>query len=107
MNNDGNYGVAGVAWDADVAGFRMGYGSAGSNAQILDVMQRQKAMDVSNNSWGFGGFFSDNFATTAFAGIGNAATFKQMPMIFERRQAGGVIGWTSAIAAYAPEAVWG
>lgn len=37
-----------------------------------------------------------------FAGIGNASTFKQMPMIFEKRQAGGVIGWTSAIAAYGP-----
>ncbi len=37
-----------------------------------------------------------------FAGVGNASTFKQMPMIFERRQAGGVIGWTSAIAAYGP-----
>jgi hypothetical protein len=37
-----------------------------------------------------------------FAGIGNAATFKQMPMIFDRRQAGGVIGWTAAIAAYGP-----
>ena len=37
-----------------------------------------------------------------FAGIGNASTFKQMPMIFERRQAGGVIGWTGAIAAFGP-----
>ena len=37
-----------------------------------------------------------------FTGMGNASTFKQMPMIFERRQAGGVIGWTSAIAAYGP-----
>jgi NNP family nitrate/nitrite transporter-like MFS transporter len=37
-----------------------------------------------------------------FAGIGNASTFKQMPMIFERRQAGGVIGWTAAIAAFGP-----
>ncbi len=37
-----------------------------------------------------------------FAGVGNASTFKQMPMIFERRQAGGVIGWTSAIAAFGP-----
>jgi NNP family nitrate/nitrite transporter-like MFS transporter len=37
-----------------------------------------------------------------FAGIGNASTFKQMPMIFERRQAGGVLGWTSAIAAFGP-----
>ncbi len=37
-----------------------------------------------------------------FAGVGNASTFKQMPMIFARRQAGGVIGWTSAIAAFGP-----
>jgi len=37
-----------------------------------------------------------------FAGIGNASTFKQMPMIFPPRQAGGVIGWTAAIAAFGP-----
>ena len=37
-----------------------------------------------------------------FSGIGNASTFKQIPMIFPARQAGGVIGWTSAIAAYGP-----
>ncbi|MCI1191424.1 MFS transporter [Calidifontimicrobium sp. SYSU G02091] len=37
-----------------------------------------------------------------FAGIGNASTFKQMPMLFEPRQAGGVIGFTGAIAAYGP-----
>ena len=38
----------------------------------------------------------------AFAGIGNASTFKQMPMIFAPRQAGGVIGFTAGIAAYGP-----
>lgn len=37
-----------------------------------------------------------------FTGIGNASTFKQMPMIFEKRQAGGVIGWTAAVAAFGP-----
>lgn len=37
-----------------------------------------------------------------FTGVGNASTFKQMPMIFEPRQAGGVIGWTAAIAAFGP-----
>ncbi|HLF59598.1 MAG TPA: nitrate/nitrite transporter [Acidimicrobiia bacterium] len=37
-----------------------------------------------------------------FAGVGNASTFKQIPMIFPPRQAGGVIGWTAAIAAYGP-----
>ena len=37
-----------------------------------------------------------------FSGMGNASTFKQIPMIFQPRQASGVIGWTSAIAAYGP-----
>lgn len=39
-----------------------------------------------------------------FAGIGNAATFRQYPIIFadNQRQAAGVIGWTAAIAAYGP-----
>jgi len=72
MNNDGNYGVVGVAWDADIAGFRMGFGADGSNAQILDNMTRQVNMDVSNNSWGFGGFYYDNFNTAAFSQIGAA-----------------------------------
>lgn len=47
-------------------------------------------------------FLAGMIAIFFFTGIGNASTFKQMPMIFERRQAGGVIGWTSAIAAYGP-----
>ena len=37
-----------------------------------------------------------------FSGVGNASTFKQMPMIFPPRQASGVIGWTGAMAAYGP-----
>jgi NNP family nitrate/nitrite transporter-like MFS transporter len=51
--------------------------------------------DFSQFLWGM-------IAIFLFAGIGNASTFKQMPMIFERRQAGGVIGWTAAIAAFGP-----
>lgn len=51
---------------------------------------------------GFTRFLWGMLAIFLFAGIGNASTFKQMPMIFERRQAGGVIGWTSAIAAFGP-----
>ncbi len=47
-------------------------------------------------------FLFGMLAIFLFAGIGNASTFKQMPMIFERRQAGGVIGWTAAIAAFGP-----
>ena len=51
---------------------------------------------------GFDHFLWGMLAIFLFAGIGNASTFKQMPMIFERRQAGGVIGWTAAIAAFGP-----
>jgi len=47
-------------------------------------------------------FFWGMMTIFFFSGIGNASTFKQMPMIFEKRQAGGVIGWTSAIAAFGP-----
>jgi MFS transporter, NNP family, nitrate/nitrite transporter len=37
------------------------------------------------------------FATT---GIGNGSTFRMIPIIFPKDQAGPVLGWTSAIAAY-------
>jgi len=47
-------------------------------------------------------FLTGMFMLFFFAGVGNAATFKQMPMIFPPRQAGGVIGWTAAIAAFGP-----
>ncbi len=50
----------------------------------------------------FDKFLWGMLAIFLFSGIGNASTFKQMPMIFERRQAGGVIGWTAAIAAFGP-----
>jgi NNP family nitrate/nitrite transporter-like MFS transporter len=50
----------------------------------------------------FDRFITGMLVIFLFAGIGNASTFKQMPMIFERRQAGGVIGWTAAIAAFGP-----
>jgi NNP family nitrate/nitrite transporter-like MFS transporter len=50
----------------------------------------------------FPAFLWGMLALFLFAGMGNASTFKQMPVIFERRQAGGVIGFTSAIAAFGP-----
>ena len=33
-------------------------------------------------------------------GIGNGSTFKTIATIFDKEQAGPVLGWTSAIAAY-------
>jgi NNP family nitrate/nitrite transporter-like MFS transporter len=50
----------------------------------------------------FPGFLACMLGLFLFSGIGNASTFKQIPAIFPPRQAGGVIGWTAAIAAYGP-----
>jgi NNP family nitrate/nitrite transporter-like MFS transporter len=50
----------------------------------------------------FPAFLWTMLAIFFFTGVGNASTFKQMPMIFQPRQAGGVIGWTAAIAAFGP-----
>ena len=36
----------------------------------------------------------------AATGIGNGSTFRMIPIIFPKEQAGPVLGWTSAIAAY-------
>ena len=64
-------GVAGVAYDAQVAGFRMEF-VAGAENQTLANFQRQADVDISNNSWGYGGFFFDDFTSPIFQGIGNA-----------------------------------
>ncbi len=50
----------------------------------------------------FGVFVALMLAIFLFSGVGNASTYKQMPMIFPPRQASGVLGWTAAIAAYGP-----
>jgi nitrate/nitrite transporter NarK len=45
----------------------------------------------------------------AASGIGNGSTFRTVGVIFDRTQAGPVLGWTSAVAAYgsfiAPEVI--
>ena len=50
----------------------------------------------------FWGFLTGMLLIFFFSGFANAGTFKQMPMIFPARQAGGAIGWTAAIAAFGP-----
>ncbi|WP_291295600.1 S8 family serine peptidase [Elioraea sp.] len=68
-------GLVGIAHDATLVGFRIGYGAAGTTDQLANQLRKQVGVDVSNNSWGFGGFFTDNFATAAFAPIRDALTF--------------------------------
>jgi NNP family nitrate/nitrite transporter-like MFS transporter len=36
----------------------------------------------------------------AASGVGNGSTFRTIGVIFDRQQAGPVLGWTSAVAAY-------
>jgi NNP family nitrate/nitrite transporter-like MFS transporter len=47
--------------------------------------------------WPFFACFMGLFLTT---GIGNGSTFRSIPNIFNKEQAGPVLGWTAAIAAY-------
>ncbi|PJK27360.1 S8 family serine peptidase, partial [Minwuia thermotolerans] len=65
--DDNGFGSVGVAFDATIAGFRMGFGADGTLGQITENLRLQTSVDISNNSWGFGGFFSDNFKSSAFA----------------------------------------
>ena len=65
-------GVVGVAFGAEIAGFRIGFGSNGGISQITNAFQHAINVDVVNNSWGYSGFFSDNFANAGFAAAGAA-----------------------------------
>jgi NNP family nitrate/nitrite transporter-like MFS transporter len=47
--------------------------------------------------WPFFALFMILFIAT---GLGNGSTFRSIPYIFNKEQAGPVLGWTSAIAAY-------
>ncbi len=47
--------------------------------------------------WPFFGLFLILFTAT---GLGNGSTFRTIAMVFNKEQAGPVLGWTSAVAAY-------
>jgi NNP family nitrate/nitrite transporter-like MFS transporter len=78
-----------------------GIGLIGSIAFTMTALEPDTSSAATLEA-GFDKFLWGMLAIFLFSGIGNASTFKQMPMIFERRQAGGVIGWSSAIAAFGP-----
>ncbi len=45
-------------------------------------------------------FFALFLVLFAATGVGNGSTFRTIAMVFDREQAGPVLGWTSAVAAY-------
>ena len=63
---DNGTGVAGVAYGADIAGFRMDFGTD-VESQIAENLWLQWGVDISNNSWGFDGFFYDDLNSPVFA----------------------------------------
>lgn len=48
----------------------------------------------------FASFIATFVVIFAAAGVGNGSTFRTIGVIFDRAQAGPVLGWTSAVAAY-------
>lgn len=61
------------------------------------IVQAGNAADPTTYWWPFFIGFMLLFAGT---GIGNGSTFRSVPYIFDKLQAGPVLGWTAAIAAY-------
>jgi len=70
----------------------------GMLVSVIGVSRFTEPTSLDSFPW----FLACMLALFFFSGIGNASTFKQMPMIFPPRQAAGIIGWTGAIAAYGP-----
>ena len=62
-------GIVGVAYNAGVTGFRIGFGSNGAVSQIVDAFNHvlSNGMDVVNNSWTYQPAYTDNFLLSAFA----------------------------------------
>jgi len=73
-NND--YNVVGVAFDATIAGLRIGYNSGDGPSQPAENFNFAVTndFDVLNNSWGYGGFFSnsDDFNDPYFYSVRDA-----------------------------------
>lgn len=64
--HDGS-GIAGIAYNAGVAGFRISY-STGGPSQIADAFNHlaTNGMDVANASWGYSTAYQDNFFSSSF-----------------------------------------
>ncbi len=61
------------------------------------IIQAKNSTTPETYWWPFFACFMLLFLTT---GIGNGSTFRSIPNIFSKEQAGPVLGWTAAIAAY-------
>ena len=60
---DNGTGVTGVAFGAEVSATRTVFGSFSHDDEIEELFALADQFDVYNNSWGFNGYFTDNFDT--------------------------------------------
>ncbi|MDB5366289.1 MAG: hypothetical protein JWM77_2216 [Rhodospirillales bacterium] len=61
-------GTVGVAYDATLISYQIGYGSAGSPTQYANAIKAAAAnADIANNSWSYSTPFQDNFFSFSFA----------------------------------------
>ena len=69
---DNNTGVVGVAFEASISALRIGFNSDHSTTQVQAAFIEAKNFDIINNSWGYGGYFYDNFNDAdSFGGSAN------------------------------------
>jgi Ca2+-binding RTX toxin-like protein len=64
-----SFGTIGAAPDAMLSALYIRYGSGFSLADVDAIFTQIASFDVTNNSWGFVGAFSDNFAASYMDGI--------------------------------------
>lgn len=63
--DDNGAGAVGVAYDSNVAGIRLDFGST-TIQDFADGFAHAQNFDVMNNSWSYNGYFYDNLNTGAF-----------------------------------------
>lgn len=72
--DDNSDGTVGIAFDADLVGYRMDFGSVPLSV-VADALNRAAAdVGVFNNSWSFSSVFVDNFNDAGWSGVDAALT---------------------------------
>ncbi len=69
---DNDKGIIGIAYDAKIAGLRVGFNADHATAQVHSAFIAAKDFDIVNNSWGYSGYFYDNYNDlNSFGNSGN------------------------------------
>ena len=79
---DNDTGIVGVAHGATIAGPRIGFNADHSTSKLYFTFVEAKNFDIVNNSWGYGGYFYDNFNDlNSFGGATNPFVYINQALI--------------------------